>query len=114
MQEILRQGSRGEEVRRLQVNLNAAIGKRYGLLVTDGRFGPLTKQAVERFQKEFRLKKVDGIVGPETRAALATRAVIIQGEMSRDASPPPGPPSPPTPPGPPKPAPTPPPPAPTP
>lgn len=104
MSEILMQGSYGEEVRRLQVNLNAAIGKRYGLLKEDKRFGPRTKRAVEFFQKEFRLKKVDGKVGPETRAALATRVLIIEGEMTRvTAPPPPGPPSPPPRPLPPKP-----------
>ena len=98
------QGSYGEEVRRLQVNLNAAIGKRYGLLKEDKKFGPRTKRAVEFFQKEFRLKKVDGKVGPETRAALATRVLIIEGEITRvTAPPPPGPPSPPPRPLPPKP-----------
>jgi peptidoglycan hydrolase-like protein with peptidoglycan-binding domain len=112
MADILREGSHGEEVRRLQVNLNAAIGKRYGLLVPDGKFGRLTKLAVERFQKDFRLKWVDGIVGPETRAALATRVLMIQGEITRTSptppSPPkprPAPPKPPAPPGPPTPTP---------
>jgi hypothetical protein len=95
MPETLTLGSRGEEIRRLQVNLNAAIGKRYGLLNPDGKFGPLTKTAVEHFQSAFKLKSVDGIVGPETRGALATRVLIIQGTMARDmAPPPPAPPSP--------------------
>jgi hypothetical protein len=97
MPEILMAGSRGEEVRRLQVNLNAAIGKKYGAIETDGKFGPHTKAAVERFQRGFRLHKVDGIVGPETRAALATRILLIQGEMSRAGPPPPNPPAPPPP-----------------
>jgi len=110
MPEILIIGSQGEEVRRLQVNLNAAIGERNGLLKTDGIFGPRTKRAVEFFQKWFQLKKVDGKVGPETRAALAMRVLIIEGEMTRKVtapsppSPPspspPAPPKPPTPPGP--------------
>jgi putative peptidoglycan binding protein len=121
MADILMEGSHGEEVRRLQVNLNAAIGKRYGLLVPDGKFGRLTKLAVERFQKDFKLKRsevpgqpgrFDGIVGPETRAALATRVLIIQGEITRTSPPPPSPPNPhpappkpPAPPGPPTPTP---------
>lgn len=84
MAEILRLGSRGEEVRRLQRNLNAAIGRRGGSLVRDGVFGPLTKQAVERYQRDFRLRSVDGIVGPETRNALATRVLIFEGTMSRN------------------------------
>jgi len=86
MPEVLRQGSRGEEVRRLQKNLNAAIGRRYGTIAADGIFGPRTKQAVERYQKDFQLKAVDGIVGPETRTALATRVLIIEGTMSRSNS----------------------------
>ncbi len=85
MSEVLRQGSRGEEVRRLQRNLNAAIGRRYGTIAADGIFGPRTKQAVERYQKDFQLKSVDGIVGPETRNALATRVLIIEGTMSRSS-----------------------------
>jgi hypothetical protein len=87
MPETLRFGSHGDEVRRLQTNLNAAIGKQYGYLIPDGKFGPLTKTAVERFQKHFKLRYVDGIVGPETRAALATRALIIGGTITRNASP---------------------------
>jgi Putative peptidoglycan binding domain len=100
MSEILRQGGSGQEVRRLQTNLNAAIGRRYGLLKADGFFGPKTKTAVERYQKDFRLKFVDGIVGLETRSALATRVLVIEGRMSRTDKP-----SSPKPPGPPRPAP---------
>lgn len=103
MAEILITGSKGEEVRRLQVNLNAAIGKRYGYLVSDGTFGPRTKAAVEYFQRHFRLRKIDGKVGPVTRAALATRILLLQGQMTRNVSPPPGPPDPPGPPKPPSP-----------
>ena len=90
MAEILRQGSRGAEVRRLQKNLNAAIGCRHGMIAVDGIFGPRTKRAVEDYQRDFQLKLVDGIVGPETRTALATRVLIIQGNMSRSSSLPPG------------------------
>src|SRR5664279_4417475 len=92
MPEILRQGSRGAEVRRLQKNLNAAIGCQHGMIAVDGIFGPRTKRAVEDYQLDFQLNLVDGIVGPETRTALATRVLIIQGNMSRSGSPsPPGP-----------------------
>ena len=90
MAEILRQGSRGAEVRRLQKNLNAAIGCRHGMIAVDGIFGPRTKRAVEDYQRDFQLKLIDGIVGPETRTALATRVLIIQGNMSRSSSPPSG------------------------
>lgn len=88
MAETLRLRSRGDEVRRLQVNLNAAIGARYGRLAADGVFGQATKTAVERYQRDFRLKSVDGVVGPETRAALATRVITIEGAMSRLMTPP--------------------------
>src|ERR1700675_2857626 len=107
MAEILRHGSRGAEVRRLQKNLNAAIGRRHGMIAVDGIFGPQTKRAVEHYQRDFQLKAVDVIVGPEPRTALATRVLIIQANMSRSSAPPPPLPSPtaPTPPSPPQPTP---------
>ncbi len=108
MPTTLRLGSQGEEVRRLQVNLNAAIGDRYGMLETDGKFGRHTKDAVEHFQRDFRLKSIDGVVGPETRGALATRVLLIEGKMTRAAAPAPPAPAPPTPPTPPAPSPVPP------
>jgi N-acetylmuramoyl-L-alanine amidase len=64
--EILSQGDRGEDVRTLQQKLNE-LGFNTG--PTDGIFGPLTADAVERFQRSARIR-VDGIVGPETRNAL--------------------------------------------
>ena len=53
------------EVRAVQVQLNA-VG--YPVVV-DGSYGPQTAGAVSDFQKAFGLY-VDGIVGPETHAAL--------------------------------------------
>jgi hypothetical protein len=117
MSELLLLGSRGEEVRRLQVNLNAAIGKKHGRIAEDGKFGQHTREAVIFFQQSFRLKKIDGKVGPETRAALAMRVLLIEGEMSRkmsaptppprpSPSPAPNPPKPPSPPAPTPPTPT--------
>jgi len=96
MAEVLVQGSHGEEVRRLQRNLNAALAKT--AVIVDGRnvlpletktgiFGSKTKAAVEKFQTDYKLKKVDGKVGDETRRALATRVLIIKGIVTRDASP---------------------------
>ena len=80
--ELLREGSRGQEVLRLQRNLNAAIGRRYGQLVADGIFGPKTKAATQQYQRDFKLQP-DGTVGEQTRKALATRVFVLKGVMSR-------------------------------
>lgn len=64
---ILRMGSTGDDVRRLQQNL-ASLG--FGLNGT-GFFGPATDTAVESFQRRAGLK-VDGIVGRDTLAAIAS------------------------------------------
>jgi peptidoglycan hydrolase-like protein with peptidoglycan-binding domain len=62
---LLRKGSRGAEVKAIQAQLG---------ITADGIFGSGTEKAVMDFQKSAILKgkplKVDGIVGPNTRAAL--------------------------------------------
>lgn len=63
---VLRPGSFGPEVRRLQGELNAKAG---AMLDVDGEFGPLTAAAVERFQRALGLE-VDRIAGPQTWKAL--------------------------------------------
>ncbi len=63
------QGCMGNGVRELQTGLN----KLHDTLAVDGRFGPLTRQAVLDFQTEQGLQ-ADGIVGPKTWVAL-TQAV---------------------------------------
>ncbi|MDD4570376.1 MAG: peptidoglycan-binding domain-containing protein [Tepidanaerobacteraceae bacterium] len=63
---ILYQGLIGDDVRELQSNLES-LG--YDVGPIDGIFGPLTEQAVKKFQKDNKLV-VDGIVGQETFAAL--------------------------------------------
>jgi cell wall-associated NlpC family hydrolase len=57
---LLRQGSSGPEVSRIQSQLG---------ITADGVFGPATKAAVISFQQRNGLL-VDGIVGPQTRGAL--------------------------------------------
>jgi peptidoglycan hydrolase-like protein with peptidoglycan-binding domain len=103
MAELLLMGSRGEEVKRLQKNLNVALAGQQ--IFVDGRsimplethsgiFGKNTKAAVERFQRDYKLKLVDGKVGDETRTALAMRVLVITGSITRNPTPPPPPPPP--------------------
>ncbi len=63
---ILREGSRGEDVVRLQQLLNKAG---YNVGNADGIFGPATTTAVKAFQRDNGLT-ADGIVGPATWNAL--------------------------------------------
>ena len=59
---VLRVGSAGLPVRRLQSRMSA-VGFDMGGI--DGRFGTKTEQAVKQLQKQSRLG-VDGVVGPKT------------------------------------------------
>jgi hypothetical protein len=65
---ILRIGSRGPDVTRLQNSLNSKLSPS-PKLAADGKFGALTDAAVRRFQKQSWLT-VDGMVGPCTWNAL--------------------------------------------
>lgn len=74
----LKRGSNGEYVKDLQRALNALLscdddGQHPDLLVVDGQFGPATDKRVRGFQSSKKLK-VDGIVGPQTWAALESAA----------------------------------------
>lgn len=64
----LRRGSKGQDVRQVQERLIAL-----GFLddVADGDFGPKTEAAVKAFQGSRGLG-VDGVVGPQTSAALSS------------------------------------------
>lgn len=62
----LRTGSRGAAVRALQEGL---IERGHLAEPADGHFGPVTKAAVEAFQREEGLT-VDGVAGPQTLGAL--------------------------------------------
>jgi peptidoglycan hydrolase-like protein with peptidoglycan-binding domain len=70
-QPILRNGSRGAHVTRLQRRLAAL---RYDVGAVDGVFGNDTLHAVYAFQKVQRIS-VDGVVGPATWARLAAPRV---------------------------------------
>ena len=63
----LSSGSTGEEVRQLQMRLQAL---QYFVYPTaTGYFGPITRDAVIKFQRANKIDPI-GIVGPKTRAAL--------------------------------------------
>lgn len=76
----LNTGSRGDNVKQLQSMLG---------IISDGIYGPQTKQAVIEFQKKNGLTP-DGIVGPATTAALAkqgqTNQTLKQGQIHPDGS----------------------------
>ena len=77
---LSRLGSRGEEVKQIQTKL-----KDMGLYTgsVDGIFGPLTLQAVKKFQSNNGLV-VDGIAGPKTLAKLGLTS--SSGDSNRDAN----------------------------
>ncbi|MCV7255360.1 N-acetylmuramoyl-L-alanine amidase [Mycobacterium hackensackense] len=67
-------GSTGPQVSELQRRLKNAFASYAGHLPIDGDFGPLTDAAVREFQRRSGLV-VDGIVGPQTAAALKLKKV---------------------------------------
>lgn len=70
----LKEGVQGEDVRMLQANL-ARLGytdAQGQALHTDGQFGPGTRHAVERFQRDHQLA-ADGVVGAKTQDAIAAQ-----------------------------------------
>ena len=76
---LLRDGSRGADVKDLQEKLNQlGIKDANGRpLQTDSRFGPATESAVEAFQRRAGLR-VDGVVGPKTEAALVNSLAALK------------------------------------
>jgi peptidoglycan hydrolase-like protein with peptidoglycan-binding domain len=76
---VLRIGDTGPAVSELQERLTAA-----GFPCTaDGEFGVATERAVLEFQASRRLV-TDGIVGPETLAALRSAGPVLAGEILRE------------------------------
>ncbi|MCF7221657.1 peptidoglycan-binding protein [Lysobacter sp. TLK-CK17T] len=70
--DVLRNGERGEDIRRLQENLHERgyTGRDGRPLALDGNFGANTEHALRDYQRDNGLK-VDGIAGPQTLGALA-------------------------------------------
>jgi peptidoglycan hydrolase-like protein with peptidoglycan-binding domain len=69
MANVLRIGSRGDDVRALQQALIAAGAR----IQADGVYGPQTASAVAAFQQQAGLP-VDGMAGPQTQAAMQQQA----------------------------------------
>ena len=72
--ETLKEGSKGVQVKSLQICLNTIL--KSGLTV-DGEFGAKTDAAVKVFQKKYGLTE-DGIVGPKTIAMLKNPVIPVQ------------------------------------
>jgi len=68
---FLNKGDEGEDVRVLQERLRVA-GFYYGNAT--GVFGPITEEAVKRFQNSYKLD-ADGIVGPATLSKLPSKSI---------------------------------------
>ena len=68
--DMLRIGSHGERVRKLQAGMKAVFRSYAGHIVVDGQFGPITEAVVRNFQRRSGLS-VDGVVGPATFRELA-------------------------------------------
>lgn len=82
----LQQGMEGKDVRELQETL-VMLGER---VIIDGIFGPSTKRAVIRFQKESNLP-IDGVVGEETwedlqEAKSFDKHIVRRGETLSEIS----------------------------
>jgi hypothetical protein len=74
----LQRGSKGPEVGALQSGLNRVFPS-YSRLAVDDDFGLLTESVVREFQRRSGLLS-DGIVGPQTRAALGVFGILGKGD----------------------------------
>jgi len=83
MTNVLKLGSKGPEVKKLQELLNKIL-KPVPKLAVDGDFGPSTDAATKKLQAQLNIG-IDGIVGPKTRlsmeAKLAGKTVVKPPEV---------------------------------
>ncbi len=78
---LLRWGSRGSEVTKLQ---NALKAKGYFHVNATGYYGGITTEAVKKFQRDHGLK-VDGIAGPQTKGALYQQSTASRSGSTRSS-----------------------------
>ena len=76
---VLKKGSKGDDVKMLQ-KLLIVSGYSCGKAGVDGDFGNGTEEAVEKFQKDFKLT-VDGVAGAETFEALVNAPLKVASDM---------------------------------
>ena len=68
-------GARGEDIKKLQKNLNKYLGETEQLAV-DGIFGPKTEAAIKKLQKELGLAQT-GVWDQATKNALKTKKILL-------------------------------------
>lgn len=82
--QVLKEGSSGRAVEKLEHNLHAlgygGVGAQ--AIHPDRQFDAATRQAVEAFQRDHRLTPVDGKAGPATLGAIDREARALQGDMA--------------------------------
>lgn len=82
--QVLKEGSSGRAVEKLEHNLHALGYGGAGAqgLHPDRQFDASTRQAVEAFQRDHRLTPVDGKAGPATLGAIDREARALQRDMA--------------------------------
>lgn len=68
-------GARGEDIKKLQKNLNKYLGESDQLIV-DGIFGPKTEAAIKKLQKELGIAQT-GVFDQTTRNAIKTKKILL-------------------------------------
>ncbi|HEY2017917.1 MAG TPA: peptidoglycan-binding domain-containing protein [Bryobacteraceae bacterium] len=81
LRRVLRRGHYGDGIDLVQIALNAHPPSRFPSLKIDGIFGSNTERRVNEFQHDQHLSE-DGVVGPETRAALGLDWDVVRWAQS--------------------------------
>lgn len=85
---VLKEGAHGSDVRALQEQLGKLgyTGEPKGSLRSDGHYGPVTRSAMEAFQRDHHLTP-DGIAGPLTQRQLDNQVRLHAHDMPAKATP---------------------------